>query len=314
MRIGIIVDSCCDLPRQFLDQHEIVVLPIGLRIGGAVIRDRRDPEETHRFYATHVDRKSEDFAESIPYSPAQIEQVFLDKMVIDYDYVFVLTITSERSPIYDHALQASRSVLTKYKDPRREIGKPGRFGLCVLSSRNLFAGQAVLAAEAVRLIRLGGTPSEIGNRLRLLADQIHTYLVPADLFHIYKRAVKKGDTSINWGTYKLGQMLDMKPILHCNQDVTTPIAKVRGFESGVQRLFANAARQVRAGLESPHVCISYGGDPEVVPSLPGYADLAAAARERGAEILISMMSNTAAVNVGTGAVSLAFAAGSHAFH
>ncbi|HJW03555.1 MAG TPA: DegV family protein, partial [Azospira sp.] len=60
MRIGIIVDSCCDLPRQFLDQHEIVVLPIGLRIGGAVIRDRRDPEETHRFYATHVDRKSED--------------------------------------------------------------------------------------------------------------------------------------------------------------------------------------------------------------------------------------------------------------
>ncbi len=140
MRIGIIVDSCCDLPRQFLDEHEIVVLPISLRIGGAVIQDRRDPDETHRFYATHVDRRSEDFAESFPYSPAQIEQVFLDKMVIDYDYVFVLTITSERSPIYDHAMQASRTVLTKYKDPRREIGKPGRFGLCVLSSRNLFTG------------------------------------------------------------------------------------------------------------------------------------------------------------------------------
>ncbi len=314
MRIGIIVDSCCDLPRQFLDDHEIVVMPIALRIGGALIHDRRDPDETHRFYATHVDRKSEDFAESIPYSPAQIEQVFLDRLVIDYDYVFVLTITSERSPIYDHAMQASRSVLTKYKDPRREIGKPGRFGLCVLSSRNLFAGQAVLAAEAVRLIRLGGTPSEIGPRLRQLADQIHTYLVPADLFHIYKRAVKKGDTSINWGTYKLGQMLDMKPILHCHQDVTRSIAKVRGFEAGVQRLFANAARQVRAGLESPHVCISYGGDPDSVTRLPGYAELAAAVRERGAEILISMMSNTAAVNVGTGAVSLAFAAGSHTFH
>jgi len=314
MRIGIIVDSCCDLPRQFLDEHEIVVLPISLRIGGAVIQDRRDPDETHRFYATHVDRRSEDFAESFPYSPAQIEQVFLDKMVIDYDYVFVLTITSERSPIYDHAMQASRTVLTKYKDPRREIGKPGRFGLCVLSSRNLFTGQAVLAAEAGRLIRLGGTPSEIGTRLRQLVDHIHTYLVPADLFHIYKRAAKKGDSSINWGTYKLGQMLDMKPILHCNRDVTRSIAKVRGFEAGVQRLFANAARQVRAGLESPHVCISYGGDPATVPGLPGYADLAAAVQEKGAEILISMMSNTAAVNVGTGAVSLAFAAGSHTFH
>ncbi|MBV2194487.1 MAG: DegV family protein, partial [Azonexus sp.] len=115
MRIGIVVDSACDLPREFLDQHGVLIMPITLRIGDALIEDRRHPDETQAFYARHLDRKSEDFAESIPYSVSQIERLFLERLVLDYDYVFCLTITSTRSPIYEHAMQASRTILTKYK-------------------------------------------------------------------------------------------------------------------------------------------------------------------------------------------------------
>ena len=314
MRIGVVVDSCCDLPKEFIDEHGVVVMPITLRIGSALVEDRRDPQETHAFYATHLDRKSEDFAESIPYSVNQIESLFLERLVLDYDYVFCLTITSGRSPIYDHAMQASRAILTKYKDIRRAAGIPERFGLAVLSSRNIFTGQAVQAAEAIRLIRQGGTPSEIGARLRQLVELTHTYMVPADLFHIFRRASKKGDKSIGWGSYALGSMLDVKPILHCHQDATGPVDKVRGFETGVERLFTKAAERVRLGLEAPCVCISYGGSLEAVGRLPGYADLDRAARETGTAILLSPMSKTAAVNVGPGALSLAFAARGAALH
>jgi len=83
---------------------------------------------------------------------------------------------------------------------------------------------------------------------------------------------------------------------------------VRGFEAGVAQLFARAARRVQGGLEAPCVCISYGGEPAAVRQLPGYARLAQAAKEQGVEILVSPMSKTAAVNVGPGALSLAFAA------
>ena len=37
MRIGIVVDSACDLPREFIDQHAIQIMPITLppiRVGG----------------------------------------------------------------------------------------------------------------------------------------------------------------------------------------------------------------------------------------------------------------------------------------
>lgn len=314
MRIGIVVDSCCDLPKDFIDEHKIVVMPITLRIGELLIEDRRDPAETQSFYTKHLDRKSEDFAESIPYSVQQIEKLFLERLVLDYDYVFCLTITSGRSAIYDHAMQASRTILTKYRDVRRAAGVPERFGLAVLSSRNMFAGQGVQAAEAVRLIRAGGTPSEIGARLRNLVDVTHTYMVPADLFHIYKRASKKGDKSIGWGSYTLGSMLDVKPILYCHQDQTGPVDKVRGFDAGVERLFTKATERIRCGLEVPHVCISYGGPLEHVSGFPGYAAFERAANEAGVNILLSPMSKTAAVNVGPGAVTLAFAASGQPLH
>ena len=314
MRIGIVVDSACDLPRDFLDQHGVLIMPITLRLGRTLVEDRRHPEETQAFYAKHLDAKSEDFAESFPYSVEQIERLFLERLVLDYDYVFCLTITSTRSPIFDHAMQASRAILTKYKAIRREAGVPERFGMAVLSTRNLFTGQAVPVAEAVRLIRLGGTPSEIGARLKHLIDHTHTYLVPADLFHIYKRASKKGDTSLSWSSYTLGSWLDVKPILHCHRDVTTTVDKVRGFEAGVEQLFDTAVHRVQDGLDAPSICISYGGLPEKVEKLPGYAKLVKTAEDNGVQILVSPMSKTAAVNVGPGALSLAFASSRHSAH
>lgn len=306
LRIGIVVDSCCDLPREFIDEHGIVVLPIALRVGGRIVEDKREPLATQEFYRKYLDKRDEDFAESIPYTVEQIERLFLEKLALEFDFVYCLTITAKRSPIFDNATRASRTILAKYKDVRRAAGLPERFGLAVASSRNMFTGQAVQVAELARLVAAGKTPSEIGDRLQKLVAGTHTYLVPTDLFHIFKRAQKKGDKSVTWGSYALGSMLDVKPILHCHMDETGPVAKVRGFASGVERMFENAVHQIRAGLEAPFVCLSYGGDLDAVPDLPGYGDLAKAAREQGVQILVAPMSATAAINVGPGAVSLAF--------
>ena len=48
MRIGIVVDSACDLPLEYLQQHNIVILPITVRIGEAVLADHRDEQATLR--------------------------------------------------------------------------------------------------------------------------------------------------------------------------------------------------------------------------------------------------------------------------
>ena len=119
MRIGIVVDSACDLPKSFIEENNIVVMPISVRVGDKTFVDRRDPQETWSFYASHLDTRSEDHAESIPWAQQQIEELFLDRMVLEYDHVFCLTITSARSLIYDHANKASLNIIDRYKERRR---------------------------------------------------------------------------------------------------------------------------------------------------------------------------------------------------
>lgn len=314
MRIGIVVDSACDLPKSFIEKNNIVVMPIAVRVGDKLFQDRRDPEETWSFYAEHLDTRNEDYAESIPYTAQEIEDLFLDRLVVEYDHVFCLTITSARSQIYGNATQASLNIVNKYKERRRQAGIPGPFNVGVINSRTMFTGQGVQVAEIVRLIREGSAPSQIGNRIRQLTADTYAFLMPADLFHVYKRASKRGDNGISWGTYTIGRMLDVKPIMCSHRDQIGPVAKVRGFDTGVERLFRNTAGQIRRGLKAPHVCISYGGNPEQVKTMPGYDELERAAREHSVGLLSSVMSMTAAVNVGSGGVSIAYAADPHAFN
>ena len=57
MRIGLVVDSACDLPQSFIEQHGIVILPITLHLGDRDEIDTRDPEKTQRFYEGKRDRQ-----------------------------------------------------------------------------------------------------------------------------------------------------------------------------------------------------------------------------------------------------------------
>lgn len=88
---------------------------------------------------------------------------------------------------------------------------------------------------------------------------------------------------------------------------------MRGFSSGAEQLFNRAAEQIEQGLDAP-ICISYGGPLETVSvrcDLKGYGRLARTAIEHDVTIQLAPMSKTAAINVGPGALSLAFAAASH---
>lgn len=49
MRIGLVVDSACDLPQSFIEAHGIVILPITLHLGDHDEIDTRDPEKRSTF-------------------------------------------------------------------------------------------------------------------------------------------------------------------------------------------------------------------------------------------------------------------------
>ena len=312
MRIGLVVDSACDLPGRYFRDHAITLLPVTVNIGDDTLTDMRDEQETLQFLHSHIAERGAD-AETAPFSVQQIQELFLGRLVIDYDYVFCLTTTRTRSPIYDNATQASFAILNEYRPIRAAAGHDTPFALRVVDSQNVFAGQGVTAVEAVRLIEGGEGAAKIRARLEYLALHTHAYMVAPDLHYLRARTRKRGDRSVSLVSATLGSALDIKPILHCNRGETGPVAKVKGLENACERVFRFAGERVRAGLLTPTLCLSYGGELAEMRALPGYEALRATCVAHNVEVFEAVMGLTGMVNVGKGALVAGFAAEPHAF-
>jgi DegV family protein with EDD domain len=310
MRIGVVVDSGCDLPPKFIHEHGIGILPITIHLDGRDLVDLRDVDATLEFYRNH--RTTAADAGTSPLSPERIKEFFLSRLVLYYDFVFCLTIASSRSPIYENAVKASFAILSEYKPVRARAGIASPFSLRVVDTQNLFAGQAITAVEAVRMIRDGVTnPNRIRERLDLLAQNTYGYMIPRDLHYLRVRAQKKGDRSVGWFGAMLGSALDIKPLIRGYRNETRPVAKLRHFEDAAQALFGYAAERAEKGLLTPTLALSYGGELAEMRKLPGYAAMMNTCKRRGVEVFESIMSVTGGVNVGEGALALALAAEEH---
>ncbi|MFT4045059.1 MAG: DegV family protein [Solimonas sp.] len=303
MRVGVVTDATCDLPYEFLRAHDIGILPVTIRLGDERFDDTRDPRTTRRFYAEQL-AASDQEAETQAYGVEQLRALLLRRVVPFYDYVFCVTISATRSSLFDSAAKAAFAILA---DEQSAPSGRGPFVLRVLDSRSMFCGTGVLVAEAAQQARAGMTPFELRRHLDALRDQLCAYMVPGDLYYLHRRAQKKGERTVDWFSYALGTVLDLRPVILGYRGETQTVARVRRYGQAVARMLAHVARQIDAGeVSTRHVCVSYGGELAELTAMPGYAQLREAAARRGIELLPSMMSATAAVNVGAGCVAVAY--------
>lgn len=312
MRIGVVVDSTCDLPESFFQAHNIRVLPISIRLGDDLLVDERDAEATRRFHIEQLGKKGAT-AESVPYSIDRIQSVFLERLVIDYDLVFCITVSSKHSPIFDNATGASFGILKHYREVRAAAGVPGPFSMRVLDSKTLFAGTGVLVAEAAELIARDVHPNQIRLRIDEMIPKVCGYMVPADLGYVRDRGFKKGTRksladSMRGLGLTVGSALSMHPVIRVHGDEENPATVNRSYEKSVRRMLEHVAERIVTGkVISSSVCLSYAGDVRQVPGMPGYAELEKAAREHDVALHLATMSVTGAVNVGPGCLFIAYA-------
>lgn len=306
MRIGICIDSACDLPPSFIEDHQLEIMPINLVVGAdkEILIDERDPQETIEFYKRYTAEKDL-VGETQPFSVEQITNLFLDKLVLNYERVLVISISRTRSQIYENATKASFAILSGYKQRRARAGIEGAFALRVVDSKSLFTGEAVLVQEAVRLLREEGIAfDKLRPEVEALAKHVHAYLIPEDLHYVRKAGRARGDRSVSWLSYTLGTALDIKPIIKAYRGDTFPVRKIQGFETAVNSLFDLAKKQMAKGLLSKTICMSYAGNPDVIRQMAGYKLLEQTADKHGVKLMLSVMSTTAGINVGPGAFSL----------
>jgi len=306
MRTGIVVDASCDLPPRFLVEHNIQVLPSSIHIGPERHSDSREPRATLDFYSERIGKRSLR-ARTESYPVPRIRNFFLDRLVSDFDHVICIPIWKERSSLHRKITEAALGILGNYRDYRDSTGHRVPFSLRVLDSGTLFAGLGVQAAEAAAMVKAGKPYLEVMAWLAEISRHTVSCIVPDDVGYVRERARQRGENIGNL-LHVAGQALGIKPVAVLHRGRMRLVATRRGWENAANYLLRAVAELVEQGrISSRHVCVSYGGEPERVEELDGFRDLKRACDHSAVKLLVSIMSASAAVNVGAGALSVAYA-------
>jgi fatty acid-binding protein DegV len=141
-----------------------------------------------------------------------------------------------------------------------------------------------------------------------MREEVYGYIIPNDLSYMRERRhLRKADNNISWINFKLASMLNVRPIVQLHRGETEKIDTGRGFLGAVEKLLDHVRAQIKRGLTSDAVTMSYGGLLDEIKDEPILVEFREFCRQHGIRTMLSMMSMTGTVNVGPKSFALAFA-------
>jgi len=156
LKIGLVVDEGADLPKSFIEQNQIVTVPIKMEWpdldplpGQNTLEKMREAEK----------RGIKSFGKTSQPSPKD----FLDaykKQLEKFDQIIVITVTSKLSGTYNSALQA-----------KNILGEEGK-KIEVVDTLSATAGEAITVLNALDLINKGLSLEEIVKELNRLVPLV----------------------------------------------------------------------------------------------------------------------------------------------
>ncbi len=305
-KTAVLVDSACDLPQEYIDSNDIHVIPVNVEFEDTRFKDERDEEQSIRFYRKYKKHKTAKI-ESRPSTPDQIRNFILKHIAPVYEQALILCISSTRSETYNNALTARLELLEVLRGSHDKSLFQLR-DIEVVDTRTVFTGQAVVAYCVNNIIELNPDLSTkaLITGCNKIAPDVKTFIVLKDLFYANHRGKLRNERSIGTLAYVLGKGLDVKPILCVQNGETTRVGKARGFDKALSNLFSIAKQDISMGIKIPTIMLSYAGSLERITKRKEYKEFVKFAENNQVSLLTSVMSTTAGIYVGPGAISLSY--------
>ena len=166
MKIKITADSTCDLAREYVEKHDVRIIPLKVNLNGRDYSDGEDitPEDIFR----EVGRGC-DLPKTSAINTEEFRKTFR-ALLKDYDAIIHFDISSDFSSCYANAVVASE-------------GLP----VYCIDSRNLSTGIGLLIAEAVDMVEAGcEDPAAIVDHVKSLTDRVDASFILDRLDYLHK--------------------------------------------------------------------------------------------------------------------------------
>lgn len=209
-KIAILVDSGSDVPKEYRDRYHMYLAPLTIIYKDGEYRDGIDisPEQVFARFAEEIPTTS------LPL-PATVDGLFKQMKADGYNKVVAITISSGLSGTHEMF---------------RTFG-PNPEGLDVhyVDTKNIGIGSGLTAIRAGELIEQGLPFTEVCRLTEEAARNTKLFFCVSTLEYL-----KKGGR-IGLVSATLGTILDLKPVISCNEDgVYDTVAKARGRKKSLK--------------------------------------------------------------------------------
>lgn len=281
----ITTDTSADLPKAYLEEHQIGCIPLYYMIGDEVYGGERELEP-HEFY--EIMRKGR-MPTTQAVNPAAAEELF-SGFLSQGKEVLHIAFSSGISSSYQNAALAAQTVQETYPE-----GK-----IVVIDSLSASLGQGLLVAKAVEMKEEGCTLEETEAKIQELIPHVCHQFTVDDLFHLHRGG------RVSRGTAIVGTLVNVKPMMHMDDEGTLKaVGKVRGRKKSIHAL-ADAMEKTLGEYKNPYVFISHGDCEEDARYLQKLIE----ERFGITKALINMVSPTIGAHSGPGTLAL-FYFGTH---
>jgi len=207
----IVTDSTSDIPKELLEEYDIEVVPLTVRLGDRTFRDSVDltPAEFYSMLG-----ETDDFPTTS--QPSVDEFLTTYKKLGSDEKIISIHISTELSA----TCQSASVALQQLPD----------WDVTIIDSRLVSLGAGLMALEAAKAAKAGAEPEDVINLVENLKSRIKVYFSVESLDYLQKGG------RIGRAQAFLGTMLKIKPLLAIEDGMVVPVEKIRGSNKLIRRI------------------------------------------------------------------------------
>jgi DegV family protein with EDD domain len=236
MKIKLVCDSLCDVPKELVEKYEIDIVPLNI-----ILKDEEYKEgidiTNEEFYKRMKEKTEVPKTSQATY--IQFKEVF-DRVVAKGNEKLYISGSSRATGTYQSAVMA--------KNDTEGV-------IHTFDSENFSYGCGMQVVKAAQMAKEGASIDEIIKELEYIRDNIYVVFSVDELTYLQRGGRMSSSKAA------IGNMLKIKPILEVKDGLVTSVAQVRGKKN----IFSKIIELVKenCGEELSGKCIAIGhGDSE----------------------------------------------------
>ncbi|MCX6276747.1 MAG: DegV family EDD domain-containing protein [Bacteroidetes bacterium] len=239
--IAIVTDSSCDLPKEFIDEYQIHVVPLTVHFGETYFLDRLTINPP-QFYA--MLEKTEENPSSAQPASKEFQNKF-EYLASHYQSIIGIHLSEKLSGTYSSSLKGSQDVAVR-------TGKT----INIVNSTKITGGLGLIVLRAARALADGASHEEIMGRMEEWKSKSIVRVSVKTLKYI----VRSGRVSPLKSF--IARMFDLKPVIVIDQEGKAALASKSFSEKGSMKKIIRTISKLTAGKKVWEYAITHANNPE----------------------------------------------------